>query len=511
MRIVLLNPPYHAVTSRYGTGEQVPLGLLSIGGALLDAGYDLRLVDAEARHLPVDEAVTQVIDLAPDLLMTGHAGSTPAHATVVAATRAIKELCPNVPIVYGGIYPTYHGRDILEAEPSVDVIVRGEGELTAVRVATALEHQRSLADIRGIMFRDTSRIVETAPAEMLIGLDNLRVGWELIDNWDLYQCWGLGRSAIVQLSRGCPHQCTYCGQRGYWSRWRYRTPELVAEEIAWLHRNHGVNFVDLADENPTTARGVWRRFLNALIAEKLPVKLFATLRASDIVRDKDNLHLYKQAGFECFLMGMETMDEATMQRIRKGSSQQKDYEAVQLLRQHGILSMVGHVAGFEDEKFLDYWRSFRQLLLYDPDLINAMYVTPHRWTPFYEESAERRVVMEDSSKWDYRHQLLATKYLKPWQVFLSIKTIEFLVQIRPKVIWRLLFGPDKSIRRAYRWCVRNAAKVWLDEIHDFVFRSKYSSNPRTLIAFWGRPRPDLEYALNTPPNVKREHRSNRRA
>ena len=38
---------------------------------------------------------------------------------------------PQVWIVYGGIFPTYHWREILDAEPQIDVIVRGEGEETA--------------------------------------------------------------------------------------------------------------------------------------------------------------------------------------------------------------------------------------------------------------------------------------------------------------------------------------------------------------------------------------------
>ena len=37
--------------------------------------------------------------------------------------------------------------------------------------------------------------------------------------------------------------------------------------------------------------------------------LVATIRAGDIVRDADILHLYKKAGFSRILMGVETTDE----------------------------------------------------------------------------------------------------------------------------------------------------------------------------------------------------------
>ena len=45
----------------------------------------------------------------------------------------------------------------------------------------------------------------------------------------------------MQFSRGCPHLCNYCGQRGFWTRWRHRDPVRFAGELARLHREHGVD------------------------------------------------------------------------------------------------------------------------------------------------------------------------------------------------------------------------------------------------------------------------------
>jgi len=51
MKILLINPPYQTLTSNLGVGHQVPLGLLLVGGSLIDAGFDVKLLDAEALHL----------------------------------------------------------------------------------------------------------------------------------------------------------------------------------------------------------------------------------------------------------------------------------------------------------------------------------------------------------------------------------------------------------------------------------------------------------------------------
>jgi anaerobic magnesium-protoporphyrin IX monomethyl ester cyclase len=43
-----------------------------------------------------------------------------------------------------------------------------------------------------------------------------------------YSYWGGLRAVVVQFSRGCPHLCSYCGQRGFWTRWRHRDPVRFA-------------------------------------------------------------------------------------------------------------------------------------------------------------------------------------------------------------------------------------------------------------------------------------------
>jgi len=89
-----------------------------------------------------------------------------------------------------------------------------------------------------------------------------------------------------------------------------------------------VEVFNFADENPSAGRKPWKAFLEALIAEDISVTLVRSTRADNIVRDADILHLYKRAGFERFLMGMENTDEATLELIRKGGATASDREAI---------------------------------------------------------------------------------------------------------------------------------------------------------------------------------------
>jgi anaerobic magnesium-protoporphyrin IX monomethyl ester cyclase len=206
MKVTLINPPHTAIGSRIPDDHLPPLGLLSIGGPLIDAGFAVDLLDADLEDLGIDGIVQETAGRQPDVVMLGHSGSSSAHATVAAICDALKQRLPHVTVVYGGVHPTYHWDEILVQERSIDIIVRGEGEQTAVDLMRALRDEGDLRSLRGIALRDPqdpSKIVETPAAPMIRHLDDHRVGWELIDH-RRYTYWGGQRAVVVQFSRGCP-------------------------------------------------------------------------------------------------------------------------------------------------------------------------------------------------------------------------------------------------------------------------------------------------------------------
>jgi anaerobic magnesium-protoporphyrin IX monomethyl ester cyclase len=481
-RIALLNPPHRSIGSRVPGELLPPLGLLQIGGPLIDAGHAVRVINADIAPMSIADILADLATDLPDILMLGHSGSTSAHPVCLAITAAVRARWPALTIVYGGVFPTYHWEDILKGAPQIDIIVRGEGEATAVALVAALAANAPLQSVTGIAFRHAGEPVATPPAPMIRTLDQVRTGWELID-FTRHSYWGGKRAVVMQFSRGCPHPCTYCGQRGFWTQWRHRDPVAFAREIAWLHREKGVELVNLADENPTSSRKAWIAFLHAMIAENVPVLIIGSTRADDIVRDADLLPLYKRAGCLRFLLGLEGTDEATLQTVRKGGTRAKDQQAIQLLRKHGMIGLCTFAIGFEEETDADYWRLLRHLLAYDPDQVMSVYATPHRWTPFHGQSAHRRVIQPDLRFWDYKHQVLETPRVPAWRVFLWVKLIEAVLQLRPKALWRAWFQPDPVLRHAQRWYTRMGRGVWRQEFRDWLLH-RVRPGP-TVAQFWG--------------------------
>ncbi|MEZ5899773.1 MAG: magnesium-protoporphyrin IX monomethyl ester anaerobic oxidative cyclase [Hyphomicrobiaceae bacterium] len=502
MKILIVNPPHKAIGSRMPGEMLPPLGLLAIGGPLICDGHDVSLLDADVADMTPDAIVEAVVAKAPDALLLGHNGSTSAHPTIVDLMKRLRPLIPETWFIYGGVFPTYHWRECLDEMPELDIIVRGEGEETTRRLICAIEDDTPLEEIAGLAFRRLGLAHATPPAPMIRNLDDYRVGWELIDH-ARYSYYGGKRGVVVQFSRGCPHLCSYCGQRGYWTRWRHRDPKAFAAELGRLYREHGVTMISFADENPTTSKKVWRELLKEIIAQNCKFTMIATLRASDIVRDADILHLYRKAGFERFLIGMEHSDPETLAMVRKGSVTKDDREAIRLLRRHGILSLCTTVFGFNEERDRDYLRIFRQLLVYDPDQIITLFVTPHRWTPFFVQEKDRKVIQTDQRFWDYKHQVLANRHVPAWRSFLWVKLIEVLVQTRPKALFRTYLHPDPAARHGMRWYSRIGRKVWLHEIWEFLTAVRFSPRGPSLEAFWGGPQRGLEDALSIRKDIGR--------
>lgn len=110
MNIVLINPPHTAIGSRVPDDHLPPLGLLALGGPLIDAGHKVRLVDAEFGPMPLETLVRDALSGQPDCILIGHSGSTSAHPTALAIARMVKALEPATLVIYGGVFPTYHWR-----------------------------------------------------------------------------------------------------------------------------------------------------------------------------------------------------------------------------------------------------------------------------------------------------------------------------------------------------------------------------------------------------------------
>jgi len=150
----------------------------------------------------------------PHALLAGHSGSVSANPVSLRLFAAVKELCPGVVTVYGGLYPTFAHRELIAHHPPVDIVARGEGEEVGRQVVAAVEGGlATLESLAGLTWRSPSGDVVANPPQ------------PLIENLDDYLC---------------PHGWTQEGRRTLVAdiiqpdqqRWTYRCQVLRSPHLS---------------------------------------------------------------------------------------------------------------------------------------------------------------------------------------------------------------------------------------------------------------------------------------
>jgi anaerobic magnesium-protoporphyrin IX monomethyl ester cyclase len=440
---------------------------------LIDAGFTVKLVDHDLYGWPTQKLIKEIFDFRADYILLGHSGSTAAHKTALKTIREIHKELPYIRVVYGGVYPSYADRVVMAECGEIDVVVRGEGEQTIVGLIRTWEQTNDLSYVDGITWRNGKEIIVNRSRTPIQNLDEYRPGWELVD-WSRYSMFGFKNAAGMQFSRGCTLTCSYCGQWMFWKKWRHRSPENVVEQLKVLANQYSVKIVWFADENFAADHDVAKRILELIIKADLGLSLNLNMTAADVVRDAELIPLFKRAGVDYIVMGVESLKDDVIAGIRKNNPFQVSKEAVRLLRENNIISLTNIIYGLEEESWTTIFEKCKGLLELDSDILNAMYLTPHFWTAQGKATEPYEVIQVDQDKWSYRNQVLATRYLPPIGLFLGVKLTEILFHLRPKALSRLAFGKDERYLQIMRHSMWIGIKVVLAEIFEFFFDTKFS-------------------------------------
>ena len=477
MRVVLINPARHFIANAHGLGYLIPLGLVCLGGPLIDAGFTVKLIDHDLYGWSYPRLIKEIANFKADYILLGHSGSTAAHKAAIRTIKAIRTGLPHLRVVYGGVYPSYANRVVMAECEEIDAIVRGEGEQTILGLLRTWQQTDDLSYVDGVTWRKGKEIIVNRSRTPIRNLEEYRPGWELVD-WSRYSLFGFKSAAGLQFSRGCTLTCTYCGQWMFWKKWRHRSPENVVEQLKILANQYGVKIVWFADENFAADRDAAKHLLELIIEVDLDLSLNLDMTDADVVRDADLIPLYKRVGVDYIVMGIETLKNEVVTNIRKNNPFEVSREAVRLLRENHIISLTNIIYGLEEESWKTILEKFKGLLELDSDILNAMYLTPHFWTAQGKSTEPHKVIQMDLDKWTYRNQVLATPYLKPLALFVGVKLTEVLFHLRPRALKRLVSDKDKRYLQIMRHSMWVGMKVLLAEVFEFLFQTRFSPQGR---------------------------------
>jgi anaerobic magnesium-protoporphyrin IX monomethyl ester cyclase len=383
-RVVLVTPPYHSgVVETAGAWPNV--ALVYIAGAVREAGYDPVIYDAMTMGHSIEEIVSRIVALAPDVVLTS--SYTSSYPKAVEMLAHVKKVLPGVITGIGGVHAHFMYEEALEGDSPIDFVLRGEGEITAPALLNCLDSGGDLHAVSGIAFREDGRIVATPERPFVLDLDELTAAWDLVD-WDIYRFYPMPdtRLAVVSSSRGCTQSCSFCSQQVFWARtWRARTAESFVAELQMLKERHGVGVVMLSDETPTLDRPRWERILDLLIERGLGLHLLMETRVDDILRDEDILPKYYAAGIRHIYVGVERTDQKTLDLFKKNTAVEMGKRALDLINANGMISETSFVLGLPEDTSETIEATFELAQHYNPDLAFFLTIAPWPYADIYPD------------------------------------------------------------------------------------------------------------------------------
>ena len=415
MKILLVTAPYHCWGVQV-VGAWPPLHLVYLAGAAREAGAQPRIYDAMNEKHTFADIRAEIERFRPDCVLTWDylpvtgAVSTAALPDALAILKIAKELDPGILTLLGGPHPTFLFSEVLATNRGVvDYVLLGESEATLEQLLRTLSAGKSPDSVEGLAYLDAEKLRVTPRRAQIRELDSLKPAWDLL-KWDLYNYLVApgGRMASILTTRGCEMNCSFCSQRLFWrASWRPRDPAAVVDEIRLLKERYGVEVFTLIDAYPTRDRERWERLLDLIIAEDIGGRFLMETRVEDIVRDRDILGKYRKAGVIHVYMGAESGDDDVLKSLNKGIDQSMTRQALDLLREAGIVSEASFMIGFPNETWESIGRTIASAIRLNPDVAVFPVVTPWPYTPMYREMKDRIRVF------DYSKYNLVTPIVEP--------------------------------------------------------------------------------------------------
>ena len=398
-KVLLITPPYHCGVLE-SAGSWMPLGLVYVAGSLQQAGYEVEIYDAMTKFDTFDDIRARIEASAPD--MVASAGYTSSNYDAIQVLRIAKEINPDIITNLGGIHATFCWNEILlEDADAVDYVIVGEGEETTVELLDHIFSGRDPAGVLGISYVKDGEVVHTGPRPFITDLDSLPAAWDLVE-WKDYSFKTKANSilAVVSSSRGCTQKCTFCSQRLFWKEtWRARSAENFVAELEYLNQTYGVDVAMIADEIPTCDRERWEKILDLLIEKNLDIEILMETRVDDILRDRDIIHKYREAGILHIYVGAESADQDTLDRYQKDLKVEESKEAIDLINSMDIVSETSFVMGMPNETAESVKATQELAAYYDADLTFFLAIAPWPYSDIYAE-LEPYIEVNDYSKYN---------------------------------------------------------------------------------------------------------------
>lgn len=349
MHIALVNPCYPHRKARYDPGMNPgvfapPLGLAYLAAPLLARGHHVDLLDLSLNDQRPDEGADRLLELDPDLIGLSCNMAFNCEMALRVGRRYRAEGGP-APIVAGGNHATFEHCRLLTDEPSLDFVIRGEGEMVLPVLADALAEGTDPSSIPGISVRD-GQCIRTNPGPRPVhNLDRLLPPARALLSLNRF---GADSRGLLIGSRGCPFACAYCSTSAFAGN-RFRTHSIarMLSEARELVEAYGVRHLLFVDDTFTLNRQRAQAFCKALKEAELEITWACDTRV-DLV-DRKLLEQMADAGCTSIFFGIESVNQQALDTVGKGFTVEQAERACLIAADAGIEVQQSFIIGLPGE------------------------------------------------------------------------------------------------------------------------------------------------------------------
>ncbi len=425
MKILLALPPDIHNLEIYRTAgiTAPPLGLAYIASVLERAGHKVTIIDSPTLKLSSSQFIQKIREIKPDII--GLSLQTPLAPRGYRIARLIKELFPDLIIIAGGTHPTYMYEEALDN--GIDIVVRFEGELTALELVKVLERKgfdiEALKKVKSIAFRDKEkRTIVTPLREPIHNLDELPFPARHLLPMENYTVLGKNiRAAHIMASRGCPYGCIFCTTSYFWGRrLRLRSPKNVADEIEYVVNKHKAKYIVFTDDELTTSRKFVYGLIDEIKKRKLDIMFTCGARVDHM--DREFMKFLVENGCVGLYFGVESGSQETLDKIGKRITLDQARKVFTWAKELNAFAMGSFIIGFPWETVDDIRKTIDFAIELDPSYAQFTVATPYPGTPLYYYAIEHNLIVD----WNWEHYTTIHPVMRGFHI--DVKTIAKLLQ-----------------------------------------------------------------------------------
>ncbi len=324
-----------------------------------------------------------------------------------------------IPVILGGPHVTFIPD---EALAHAELVVRGEGEqamnalLDLWSEAYVKAPDADYARVPNLSWKDAAGAIHHNPlAPWITNLDDLPVpDFSLADG--TADCrFGGRKTVMVQTSRGCPFDCSFCSVTGmFGKKFRYRSIESVLQEVRRYDRRD--HFVFFCDDNFTANKRRARELVEAMIREKFRFQWSTQVR-TDLARDPELVRLMKRAGCHTVFIGFESVNPKSLKEMKKSQSLDDIQNAMRVIQEAGIHIHGMFVFGFEEDDWPTVEATVRLAREMKLTSVQLLILTPLPGSELYERlGGEGRLTSRDWDLYDTHHVVFRPTGFTPFEL-----------------------------------------------------------------------------------------------